>query len=74
MYDVWAGMSCLPAFFESGEAGEVEGLSRGFRRFQTAAVGSQWKEAEGVGDGGVSSLDTPDLQEGCLCMFGKGFG
>ena len=62
MYDVWAGMSCLPAFFESGEAGEVEGLSRGFRRFQTAAVGSQWKEAEGVGDGYVHLVRKEDFK------------
>ena len=41
----------LACFFWSGEAGEVEGLSWGLRRFQIA-VGNQWKEgAEGVGEG-----------------------
>ena len=36
----------LACLFESGEAGKVEGFSRGFRRFQTAVVDSQCKEKE----------------------------
>ena len=63
MYDVWAGMSCLPAFFESGEAGEVEGLSRCFRRFQTVAVGLNGsKEEKGWARGYVHLVGKEDFK------------
>ena len=61
------GDELLAYFFESGEAGEVEGLSRGFRRLQTAAVGSQWKEAEGVGDGYVHLVGKEDFESLISC-------
>ena len=44
---------------ELEKAAEAQAMLAEFEREETA---------------GVSSLDTPDLQEGCLCMFGKGFG